>query len=173
MMNALSKWRHDVSNASAAALNRNAIIWGMSATASITEQREGIRLGMHLFSLKPVCTATIDLALSVHESVRADRLFAVGWFVGALNTHPSRPAGLCTCLDKRNFFSEISGMTKSDSKTNMSCSLNACRLSGKILGTNAPPETAQVKGDIRASGSLTGAVRNGGQLLLNYLGGTA
>jgi hypothetical protein len=49
------------------------LIWGMSATAVSSEQREGIRLGMHLFGAKPLHNETIGLVLKtrlVSDSIK-------------------------------------------------------------------------------------------------------
>ena len=50
MMEAYCKWAAEPEQANA----KRPLIWGMSATALLEEQMEGIRLGMHLFSVKPL-----------------------------------------------------------------------------------------------------------------------
>ena len=50
MMEAYCKWLAEPDQADA----KRPLIWGMSATALHEEQMEGIRQGMHLFSVKPV-----------------------------------------------------------------------------------------------------------------------
>ena len=50
MMEAYCKWAAESEQANA----KRPLIWGMSATALLEEQMEGIRLGMHLFSVKPL-----------------------------------------------------------------------------------------------------------------------
>ena len=50
MMEAYCKWTSEPDQANA----KRPLIWGMSATALREEQMEGIRLGMHLFSVKPL-----------------------------------------------------------------------------------------------------------------------
>ena len=50
MMEAYRKWAAEPDQADA----KRPLIWGMSATALHEEQMEGIRLGMHLFSVKPL-----------------------------------------------------------------------------------------------------------------------
>jgi len=53
--------------------NERMLIWGMSATAVSSEQREGIRLGMHLFGAKPLHNETIGLVLKtrlVSDSIK-------------------------------------------------------------------------------------------------------
>ena len=50
MMEAYCKWAAEPSQDNA----KRPLIWGMSATALLEEQIEGIRLGMQLFSVKPL-----------------------------------------------------------------------------------------------------------------------
>lgn len=78
MMKAYWDWRAEIKgDSSKRDLNERMLIWGMSATAVSAEQREGIRLGMHLFGAKPLHNDTIGLVLktrlttgSVEEWVR-------------------------------------------------------------------------------------------------------
>ena len=47
----------------------NTLIWGMSATANNYDQQAGLKLGMHIFSIKPVCNNTILYMLSIRKNM--------------------------------------------------------------------------------------------------------
>ena len=82
MMEAYCKWVAVPDQADA----KRPLIWGMSATALHEEQMEGIRLGMHLFSVKPLNHDNIlamltllpthsgDLESLIHELLKVSTL---------------------------------------------------------------------------------------------------
>ena len=47
----------------------NTLIWGMSATANNYDQQAGLKLGMHIFSIKPVCNNSILYMLSIRKNM--------------------------------------------------------------------------------------------------------
>ena len=64
LMKGYHEWRAEIQgDPTKSDPNTHMLIWGMSATAVSSEQREGIRLGMHLFGAKPLHNETIGLVL--------------------------------------------------------------------------------------------------------------
>ena len=62
----------------------NTLIWGMSATANNYDQQAGLKLGMHIFSIKPVCNNTILYMLSIRKNMST-----LSQWIGAVATHNS------------------------------------------------------------------------------------
>ena len=62
----------------------NTLIWGMSATANNYDQQAGLKLGMHIFSIKPVCNNTILYMLSIRKNMST-----LSQWIRAVVTHNS------------------------------------------------------------------------------------